>query len=114
MKKGKAEVLRPRFYLQKTRPHNRAMAPRTKRGFRPNLGHVFENGALASTWAAFFMAAASKTRPKAPVSCSGYSENMLATAFDHLCENEKAARGFLTKNARLRKLWLDGFLFSQL
>ena len=34
----------------------------------------------------------------------GYSEDMLATAFDHLCENEKAARGFLAKNARLRKL----------
>ena len=44
----------------------------------------------------------------------GYSEDMLATAFDHLCENEKTARGFLAKNARLRKLWLDGFLFSQL
>ena len=44
----------------------------------------------------------------------GYSEDMLATAFDHLCENEKTARGFLTKNARLRKLWLDSFLFSQL
>nr|POE51192.1 hypothetical protein CFP56_49408 [Quercus suber] len=44
----------------------------------------------------------------------GYSEDMLATAFDHLCENEKAARGFLAKNARLRKLWLDGFLFAQL
>ena len=44
----------------------------------------------------------------------GYSENMLATAFDHLCENEKTARGFLAKNARLRKLWLDSFLFSQL
>ena len=44
----------------------------------------------------------------------GYSKDMLATAFDHLCENEKAARGFLAKNARLRKLWLDGFLFSQL
>ena len=44
----------------------------------------------------------------------GYSEDMLATAFDHLCENEKVARGFLAKNARLRKLWLDGFLFSQL
>nr|POE60117.1 hypothetical protein CFP56_33278 [Quercus suber] len=37
----------------------------------------------------------------------GYSEDMLATAFDHLCENEKVARGFLAKNARLRKLWLD-------
>ncbi|KAK4591529.1 hypothetical protein RGQ29_021655 [Quercus rubra] len=34
----------------------------------------------------------------------GYSKDMLATAFDHLCENEKAARGFLAKNARLRKL----------
>ena len=44
----------------------------------------------------------------------GYSEDMLAIAFDHLCENEKAARGFLAKNARLRKLWLDDFLFSQL
>nr|POF24777.1 hypothetical protein CFP56_56633 [Quercus suber] len=44
----------------------------------------------------------------------GYSEDMLATAFDHLYENEKAARGFLAKNARLRKLWLDGFLLAQL
>ena len=34
----------------------------------------------------------------------GYSEDMLTIAFDHLCENEKAARGFLAKNARLRKL----------
>ena len=44
----------------------------------------------------------------------GYSEDMLATAFDHLCENEKTTWGFLAKNARLRKLWLDSFLFSQL
>nr|POE60652.1 hypothetical protein CFP56_79355 [Quercus suber] len=44
----------------------------------------------------------------------GYSEEMLATAFDHLCENEKVARGFLAKNARLRKMWLDSFFFSQL
>ena len=43
-----------------------------------------------------------------------YSEDMLATAFDHFCENEKTARKFLAKNARLRKLWLDSFLFSQL
>ncbi|XP_050269754.1 uncharacterized protein LOC126713871 isoform X2 [Quercus robur] len=48
------------------------------------------------------------------IMADGYSEDMLATAFDHLCENEKAAWGFLAKNARLRKLWLDGFLFSQL
>nr|POE81097.1 hypothetical protein CFP56_62279 [Quercus suber] len=48
------------------------------------------------------------------IMADGYSEDMLATAFDHLCENQKAARGFLAKNARLRKLWLDGFLFAQL
>ncbi|KAL4643724.1 hypothetical protein ACB092_02G112500, partial [Castanea dentata] len=40
----------------------------------------------------------------------GYSENMLATAFDHLCENKKAAQEFLAKNAKLRKLWMDSFL----
>ena len=44
----------------------------------------------------------------------GYSKDMLATAFDHLCENEKAARGFLAKNVKLRKLWMDGYLFTGL
>nr|POE60687.1 udp-glycosyltransferase 89b1 [Quercus suber] len=44
----------------------------------------------------------------------GYSEDMLATAFDHLCENKKAARGFLAKNAKLRKLWMDNFLCTHL
>nr|POF05632.1 hypothetical protein CFP56_28874 [Quercus suber] len=34
----------------------------------------------------------------------GYSEEMLAIVFNHLCENEKVARGFLAKNARLRKM----------
>ncbi|XP_030964617.1 uncharacterized protein LOC115985858 [Quercus lobata] len=43
-----------------------------------------------------------------------YSENMLTTAFNHLCENEKATRGFLAKNAKLRKLWMDGYLFTRL
>ena len=44
----------------------------------------------------------------------GYSEDMLATAFDHLCENEKVARGFLANNAKLKKLWMDGYLFTRL
>lgn len=44
----------------------------------------------------------------------GYSEDMLATAFDHLCENKKATRGFLAKNAKLRKLWMDSFFFTHL
>ena len=43
-----------------------------------------------------------------------YGEDMLAIAFDHLCENEKAARGFLAKNAKLTKLWMDGYLFTRL
>ena len=38
------------------------------------------------------------------IMADGYSEDMLTTAFDHLCENEKTACGFLAKNARLRKL----------
>ena len=45
---------------------------------------------------------------------NGYSEDMLAIAFDHLCENEKAAKGFLAKNAKLRKLWMDSYLFTRL
>ena len=38
-----------------------------------------------------------------------YSEDMLATIFDYLCENKKATRGFLAKNAKLRKLWMNSF-----
>jgi hypothetical protein len=40
----------------------------------------------------------------------GYNEFMLASAFDHLNEDEKFARGFLIKNVKLRKFWLDNFL----
>ena len=43
-----------------------------------------------------------------------YSEDMLATAFDHLCENKKATRGFLAKNAKLKKLWMDSYFFTRL
>ncbi|KAL4627297.1 hypothetical protein ACB092_05G157100 [Castanea dentata] len=51
------------------------------------------------------------------MAADGYSEDMLATAFDHLCENKKASRGFLAKNTKLRKLrkrWMDSYLFTQL
>ncbi|KAL4650310.1 hypothetical protein ACB092_01G078100 [Castanea dentata] len=47
------------------------------------------------------------------MAANGYSEDMLATAFDHLCENKKAARGFLAKNAKLRKLWMGSYLFTR-
>ena len=43
----------------------------------------------------------------------GYSEDMLTTASDHLCENEKVAKGFLAKNAKLRKFWMGGYLFTR-
>jgi hypothetical protein len=39
----------------------------------------------------------------------GYDEFMLASAFDHLVVDEKVGRGFLAKNAKLRKFWLDNF-----
>ena len=39
----------------------------------------------------------------------GFDEVMLASAFDYLVDNEKAAKAFMVKNARLRKLWLDCF-----
>jgi hypothetical protein len=39
----------------------------------------------------------------------GYDEFMLPSAFDHLNGDEKVARGFLVKNAKLIKFWLDSF-----
>ncbi|KAI8549738.1 hypothetical protein RHMOL_Rhmol06G0048600 [Rhododendron molle] len=40
----------------------------------------------------------------------GFDELRLALAFDHLVENEKGAKAFMVKNARLRRAWLEGFL----
>jgi hypothetical protein len=39
----------------------------------------------------------------------GYDEFMLASAFDHLNGDVKAAREFMVKNVKLRKFWLDNF-----
>jgi hypothetical protein len=39
----------------------------------------------------------------------GYDEFMLASVFDYLNRDVKEARGFLVKNAKLRKFWLDNF-----
>ena len=41
-----------------------------------------------------------------------FSEVMLAFAFDHLVDNERVAKAFMAKNARLRTLWLESF-FNQ-
>jgi hypothetical protein len=42
----------------------------------------------------------------------GYNEFMLASAFDHLLGDEKVAKEFLVKNAKLKKFWLDNFFKS--
>ena len=39
----------------------------------------------------------------------GYDEFILAFVFDHLNGDVKAVRGFLVKNAKLRKFYLDNF-----
>ncbi|KAH7833638.1 hypothetical protein Vadar_008322 [Vaccinium darrowii] len=39
----------------------------------------------------------------------GFDEFTLASAFDHLVENEKMAKAFTVKSARLRRAWLEGF-----
>jgi hypothetical protein len=39
----------------------------------------------------------------------GHDEFMLASAFDYLNRDVREARGFLVKNAKLRKFWLDSF-----
>lgn len=39
----------------------------------------------------------------------GFDEFTLASTFDHLVENEKVAKAFMVKSARLRRAWLEGF-----
>uniref|UniRef100_A0A2N9H334 Uncharacterized protein n=1 Tax=Fagus sylvatica TaxID=28930 RepID=A0A2N9H334_FAGSY len=39
----------------------------------------------------------------------GFDEEMLATAFDYLVQEEKVGRSFMAKNANLRKIWLENF-----
>jgi hypothetical protein len=39
----------------------------------------------------------------------GFDEEMLATAFDYLVQEEKVGRSFMAKNANLRKILLENF-----
>ncbi|GMY32799.1 hypothetical protein FCV25MIE_28041 [Fagus crenata] len=41
----------------------------------------------------------------------GFEESILASAFDHLNENEVLARSFMLKSDKLRKQWLDNFFY---
>jgi hypothetical protein len=38
-----------------------------------------------------------------------YDKFIFAFAFDHLNGDEKIARGFMVKDAKLKKFWLDNF-----
>ena len=39
----------------------------------------------------------------------GSEEKFLGNAFDHLVERENLAKGFLVKNDRLKRIWLEKF-----
>jgi hypothetical protein len=41
-----------------------------------------------------------------------YGEFMLTSIFNHLLGDEKVAKRFLAKNAKLIKFWLDNFFKS--
>ena len=39
----------------------------------------------------------------------GFDEEFLGNAFDHLVEWENLAKGFLAKNDKLKRIWLQKF-----
>ena len=39
----------------------------------------------------------------------GFEEEFLGSTFDHLVECENLAKGFLAKNGRLKRIWLEKF-----
>jgi hypothetical protein len=45
----------------------------------------------------------------AVMSTEGFPEEMLASAFDYMVQEEKVDKAFMVKAPRLRKLWLDNY-----
>jgi hypothetical protein len=43
------------------------------------------------------------------MSTEGFPEDMLASAFDYMVQEEKVGKAFMAKAPRLRKLWLDNY-----
>ena len=39
----------------------------------------------------------------------GFAEEMLASTFDYLVQEERVGRSFMTKNPKLRKIWLENY-----
>uniref|UniRef100_A0A2N9J5S0 Uncharacterized protein n=1 Tax=Fagus sylvatica TaxID=28930 RepID=A0A2N9J5S0_FAGSY len=46
---------------------------------------------------------------EAVMSTEGFPEEMLASAFDYMVQEEKVGKAFMVKAPRLRKLWLDNY-----
>ena len=43
------------------------------------------------------------------MSTEGFAEEMLASAFDYMVQEEKVGKAFMAKTPRLRKLWLENY-----
>ena len=39
----------------------------------------------------------------------GFAEEILASTFDYLVQEEKVGRSFMAKNPKLRKIWLENY-----
>ena len=39
----------------------------------------------------------------------GFAEEMLASAFDYLIQEEKVGRSFMAKAPKLKKIWLENY-----
>ena len=46
---------------------------------------------------------------EAVMKTEGFAEEMLASAFDYLVQEEKVGRSFMAKNPKLRKIWLENY-----
>jgi hypothetical protein len=46
---------------------------------------------------------------EAVMSTEGFPEEMLASAFDYMVQEEKVGKAFMAKAPRLRKLWLENY-----
>uniref|UniRef100_A0A2N9E1W4 Uncharacterized protein n=1 Tax=Fagus sylvatica TaxID=28930 RepID=A0A2N9E1W4_FAGSY len=46
---------------------------------------------------------------EAVMTTEGFAEEMLASAFDYMIQEEKVGRAFMAKAPKLRKLWLENY-----
>ena len=46
---------------------------------------------------------------EAVMKTEGFAEEILASTFDYLVQEEKVGRSFMAKNPKLRKIWLENY-----